>query len=270
MSPWVESLGVLLLAAGGVLVGAWLSRLPRPFWLVGYLIPFLMILLYAAGSRHPALTFVPPISWMMMGRIKFAIIGFIGAMVLTTPLLKLPNRRDRVAVSVLMFVVVCATSVWPFLAPAFNQSYLAGLTTRVGRDGVCLQNTDYTCGPAAAVTGLRKLGFKADEGEIAILAHTSSATGTPPDILARTLEDRYGKDGLSSEYRVFKNAAELRSVVPFLAVIKFNIMLDHYVTVLDVNDDEVTVGDPLLGLTKLSHAEFEEKWRFVGVVLRRK
>ena len=263
-------MGVLLLAAGGVLLGAWFSRLPKPFWMFGYFIPLTLILVYAAGSRHPALTFVPPISWMMMGRIKFAIIGFIGAMVLTTPLLKLPNRRDRIAVSVLMFVVVCATSVWPFLAPAFNQSYLVGLTTRVSRDGVCLQNTDYTCGPAAAVTALRKLGFKAEEGEIAILAHTSSATGTPPDILAQTLQERYGKDGLFSEYRVFKKVAELRDVVPFLAVIKFNIMLDHYVTVLEVNDDEVTVGDPLLGLMTLSRAEFEEKWRFVGVVLRRK
>jgi hypothetical protein len=236
----------------------------------GYFIPLSLIVLYAAGSRHPALTFIPPVSWMMMGRCKFAVMGFIGAMVLTTPLLKLPNRRDRVAVSGLMFVVVCVTSVWPFLAPAFNQSYLAGLTTRVGRDGICLQNTGYTCGPAAAVTALRKLGFKADEGEIAILAHTSSATGTPPDILAQTLQERYGKDGLLSEYRVFKNVAELRDVVPFLAVIKFNIMLDHYVTVLDVNNDEVTVGDPLLGLTKLSDAEFEDKWRFVGVVLKRK
>jgi hypothetical protein len=270
MNPWVESLGVLLLAAGGVLLGAWFSRRRAPYWMFGYLIPFLMIVLYAVGSRHPAFAFVPPISWMMMGRSKFAVIGLVGAMVLTTPLLKLPRRRDRIAVSGLMIVVVCVTSVWPFLAPAFNQRYLAGLTTRVGRDGVCLQNTDYTCGPAAAVTALRKLGFKADEGEIAILAHTSSATGTPPDILAQTLQERYGKDGLSSEYRVFKSVAELRNVVPFLAVIKFNIMLDHYVTVLDVNDDEVTVGDPLLGLTKLSRAEFEEKWRLVGVVLRRK
>jgi len=47
-------------------------------------------------------------------------------------------------------------------------------------------------------------------------------------------------------------------------------MLDHYVTVLEVSDDGVTVGDPLLGLTKLSRAEFEDKWRFVGVVLKRK
>lgn len=67
----------------------------------------------------------------------------------------------------------------------------------------CLQSNDYNCGPAAAVTALRKLGLPAEEGEIAILAHTSSATGTPPDVLARALQDRYEKEGLASHYRIF-------------------------------------------------------------------
>jgi hypothetical protein len=191
-------------------------------------------------------------------------------MILTTPLLKLPKRRDRIAVSVLMACVVAMTSVWPFLAPAFNRNYLANLQTRMGTDGVCLQNTDYTCGPASAVTALRKLGFRADEGEIAFLAHTSSATGTPPDILAQVLQKRYANEGLVCQYRAFKSMAELRHSGLTLAVIKFGFMVDHYVTVLEVNDQEITVGDPLNGLTKLSAADFKNDWRFVGVVLRRK
>ncbi|MDB6064653.1 MAG: Peptidase bacteriocin processing [Pedosphaera sp.] len=266
----MESLGVLLLAAGGVLLGAWFSRLPKPYWMAGYFIPLLLVVLYAVATRNPILTFIPPISWMMMGRNKFAIIGFVGAMILTTPLLKLPKRRDRIAVSLLMACVVSMTSVWPFLAPAFNRSYLSGLQTRMGADGVCLQNTDYTCGPASAVTALRKLGFKADEGEIAILAHTSSATGTPPDILAQALQKRYTKEGLVCEFRAFKNVAELKNSGLTLAIIKFGFMVDHYVTVLDVNDQEITVGDPLNGLTKLSPSDFKDQWRFVGVVLSRK
>src|SRR3954471_20165888 len=86
MNPWVESLGMVLLAAGGMLIGAWFSRRPKPYWMFGYFIPLSLIFLYGAGSRYPTLTFVPPISWMMMGRNKFAIIGFIGSMVLATPL----------------------------------------------------------------------------------------------------------------------------------------------------------------------------------------
>ena len=126
------------------------------------------------------------------------------------------------------------------------------------------------CGPAAAVTALHKLGFVADEGEIAILAHTTSTIGTPPDILAAVLQERYGDAGLVCEYRAFKNLAELKSAGLTLAVIRYNLLLDHYVTVLEVSERAVTVGDPLNGLTKLSPAEFSEKWRFEGVVLRRR
>jgi peptidase C39-like protein len=270
MNPWVESFGAVLLAAGGVLLGAWFSRLPKPYWLIGYLLPLFIISLFALARREPALAFVPPISWMMLGRTQFALTGFVGAMILTIPLLKLPQKRDRIAIAFLMVCIVSMMSVWPFLAPAFNRAELSSITTRFDPDGVCLQNTSYTCGPASAVTALRKLGFQADEGEIAILAHTSSAIGSPPDVLAEALNKRYGHEGLTAENRLFTNLTELRSAGLTLAVIKFSFMLDHYVTVLEVTDTEVVVGDPLNGLTKLSYADFNDKWRFEGVVLHTK
>jgi predicted double-glycine peptidase len=253
-----------------MLLGAWCSRLRKPYWLIGYLIPFLLIVLHAFASRVPLVAFTPPISWMMLGRAKFASIGFIAAAMLATIIMKLPGRRDRIALGCLGLLVVLLASVWPFLAPAFNHDYLASLTTRMDADGVCLQNTAYTCGPASAVTALRKLGFTADEGQIAILAHTSVAIGTPPDILAGTLADHYSQRGLVCVYRRFKNLDELKNAGLTLAVIKFNLVLDHYVTVLSVTDDAVTIGDPLNGLNKLSPAEFAAIWRFEGVVLSRK
>lgn len=270
MRPWLESFGVLLLAAGGACIGAWFSRLRKPWWAIGYLIPLSMIVLYALGSHHPALSLVPPISWMMEGRNKFAVTGLIGAMILTTPLLKLPRRRDRIALGALIACLVFAKSVWPFLAPFFNRSELAALTTRIDDNGVCIQSTDYTCGPASAVTALRRLGFSAEEGPLAIAARTTSTEGTPPDILAATLRDRYGKDGLVCEYRAFKNIDDLRKSGLVLAVEKFNLLYDHYVTVLEVNDRDVIVGDPAGGLTVLSPAEFEKEWRFEGIVLKHK
>jgi predicted double-glycine peptidase len=269
MSPWLESSGVALLAAGGVLVGAWFSRLRNPCWVFGYLIPISLILLYAIAVRHPALAFTPPVSWMMLGRTKFAMIGVLGTMVLTTPMLRLPNLKDRIAVSLLMAGVVFGTSVWPFLAPAFNQETLRGLTTHIDADGVCHQTTAYTCGPASAVTALLKLGIQAEEGQLALLAHTTSATGTPPDVLALELQKRYGSAGLSCEYRNFKSISELKGCSPTIALVKYNIVTDHYVTVLEVNDTQVIVGEPLIGIEKLSYAEFAEKWRFAGIVLNR-
>jgi len=170
----------------------------------------------------------------------------------------------------LLTVVIALTgSVWPFLAPAFNHRQLEHLQTRVDANGVCRQTTDYTCGPASAVTALRKLGLPAEEGEIAILSGTTSSTGTPPDFLAAALQKRYGRDGLIVEYRAFKDVSELRQAGLTLAVIKFSFLVDHYVTVLQVTDSQVIVGDPLGGVDFLSYDEFRGKWRFTGVVLKR-
>jgi predicted double-glycine peptidase len=268
-SPWFESAAVALLAVGGFRLGRWFSRLPKPYWILGYFLPLALTLAYGAAMRIPSLAFVPPISWMMMGRNKFAVIGFIATMVLTTPLSRLPQKRSRIAVVVLMVVVVCLMSVWPFLAPAFNRRQLASLQTRLDSDGICLQSNDYDCGPAAAVTALRKLGLPAEEGEIAILAHTSSATGTPPDVLARALQEHYEKDGLRSDYRVFHNVDELKHGGLTLAVIKYRFWVDHYVTVLEVTDEHIVVGDPARGRCTFTHQEFLGKWRFAGVVLKR-
>jgi hypothetical protein len=269
MAPWVESFGVLMLAASGALVGAWFSRLPSPWWFLCYLTAVVMIFLYALGSRFPDLGMIPPVSWMLAGRAKFAVIGVIASVALTTPLSKLPRKRDRIFVGTLAVCIVLFVSVWPFLAPAFNRSYLAGLQTQMDDRGICRQSTPYTCGPAAAVTALRKLGFPADEGRIAILAHTTSATGTPPDVLAQVLKEEYGKAGLSCECRAFTDVSELKQCGYTLAVIKFNLLLDHFVTVLEVRDDAIVVGDPLSGVETISPAEFAANWRYVGVVLRR-
>ena len=71
------------------------------------------------------------------------------------------------------------------------------------------------------------------------------------------------------EYRSFNTISELKQAGLTLAVIKFGFMVDHYVTVLEVTDSEVIVGDPLDGLDRMSYEEFQQKWRFVGVVLKR-
>jgi hypothetical protein len=270
MNPWLETIGVVLTGLAGAGAGRWFSRHRKPYWTVGYFLPLLFILLIGLAYRIRTLEFVPPFSWLMSGRTEFVLTAFIGTMVLTTPLSRLPLRRDRIAITVLMVWVVFQVSAWPFLAPAFNRDELAAFATRVDGDGVCLQNSDYTCGPAAAVTALRRLGFTAEEGEIARLCNTSSAMGTPPDILSRALQRRYGAEGLVSEYRPFKSVAELKQPGYSLALIKFAFLLDHYATVLEVGDTTITVGDPLTGKATLTHEEFAKKWRFVGVVLKRK
>ena len=270
MNPWLETSAVILLVAVAAGVGYGFSRLPKYHWLWGYCIPLALLLVFNFANRHPAVLLAPPVSWMMMGRRKFALVGIIAVILLTTPLSRLPKRRLRVMVAGLLGVYVLVECVMPFAAPIFNRKELAAMTTRIDNDGVCRQSAGFTCGPASAVTALRLLGLPGDEGQIAILSRTSAFAGTPPDLLALVLHNQYAKFGLIAECRAFHHIAELKDAGPTLAVIRYGPMTDHYVTVLEVTDSAVIVGDPLSGRESLSYKDFENKWRFIGVVLTRK
>jgi len=266
----LETLGATGLAVLGALLGRWFSRKPKLWWTLGYFIPLAVITLVALPRIDRSLEFKPPVCWFVSGRTLFAVSGFVIAMVLISPLSRLPRASTRRLVACFVVLMVFFSSLWPFAAPAFNHRFLASLQTRINSDGICEQSTDYNCGPAAAVTALRKLGFPAEEGEIAILAHTSTAIGTPPDLLCAALKERYANSGLDCEYRHFNSTSELKNGGITLAVIKFGLFVDHYVAVLEVTDDEIIVGDPFRGKMSLSHEEFASKWRFVGVVLKKR
>jgi len=266
---FLETLGAAGLTVLGVLLGRWFSRQPKPWWTLGYFIPLAVITIVVLPRFNRSFEFRPPVSWFVSGRTLFAVSGLVIAMVLVTPLSRLPRASTRRLVICFVFLMVFFSSLWPFAAPAFNRRFLASLQTRMTSDGICEQSTDYNCGPAAAVTALRKLGFPAEEGEIAIHAHTSIAIGTPPDLLCAALKKRYTPAGLQCEYRYFNSTSELNNGGITLAVIKFGLFVDHYVTVLQVTDDEIIVGDPFRGRISYSHEQFARKWRFVGVVLKK-
>jgi hypothetical protein len=269
MMPWIQVLGVGLLAVSGHWLGRWFSKLRKPWWAIGYLLPLLVVCLYGLSNRLPQLALTPPFSWIPLGQRRYVLVGFVATLMFSTLLSRMPRRRERIAIGVLIVVVVSMFSMWPFLWPVFNRAELLRLKTRMDADGICLQNSDYTCGAAAAVTGLRKLGLPAEEGEIAILAHTSLIGGTDPAVLAEELQKRYGADDLVAEYRFFKNLEELRAAGLTLVVVKFSLTEDHFITVFEVTDDSVIIGDPLTGRADLPRQAFLDKWRRVGVVLRR-
>jgi len=66
----------------------------------------------------------------------------------------------------------------------------------------------------------------------------------------------------------FRDISELHDRVPVIAVVKFAFLIDHFVTVLDVAESVVVVGDPLQGRIEMTHEEFLSRWRRYGIVLR--
>ncbi len=267
LQPYMETIGVLLLAVAGVWAGLRAARARRPLWIAAYLVPLLLITAIAVSRCFDGLEFVAPFRWIMADRREFALLAFLCTSVLVIPLSKLPHRRQRGLVWAFMVLAVTVYSVLPFLLPALNYSYLRNMKTFVDVDGVCLQNNNYDCGPAAAVTALRHLGISAEEGELAILAHTTSAAGTPADSLCAAIRQRYYADDVRCEYRCFRSVGELRGLEPVIATVKYGFLVDHYVTVLNVTGTTVTVGDPLEGLKTLTHAEFDAKWRHSGIIV---
>jgi len=269
MNPWFETIGVIQIALLGIILGKVFSGLRKPYWTLGYFLPSLLITMLVLARYNNALPFVPPFSWITAGRVRFIILALAVTMGLTTPLSRLPRKCEKLIIGVLMVVVVAWFSVLPFLVPALIKDDLSNLKTIVNSNGICYQTTDYTCGPAAAVTALGKLGLSASEGEIAVLSHSSPVTGTLPRCLYTALQNRYGADGLKCRYRYFDSIAQLRNAGITLAVVRDALLSDHCVTVLEVSDRMVVIADPVVGRRLMSHEQFEKIWRFSGIVLKR-
>jgi predicted double-glycine peptidase len=266
----LQSIGVMGLALAGGLIGAWFGRRRGPIWTLGFILPLIVILMIGMTRRWYPLGLQVPFCWLVAGRTEFALIAPLASMLMLTPIVRMPAARLRTMVCVFVGLFVVQSSVMPFLMPAMQRDELAKLTTSIPADGVCRQSTDYTCGPAAAVTALRALGIQAGEGEIAVLAHTSRSTGTEPDVLADALQCHYADKNLTCTYQAFHSAADLPTDRPIIALIRYRVLVDHYVTVLEVEKNQLLIGDPLCGLTHESFADFEQTWRNVGIVIGRK
>lgn len=269
INPWLETIGVIFVALFGVLLGRLCSCFRKPYWTWSYLLPTILISMLVVARFNNTLFFTPPFSWVTAGRTRFIVLAFAVTMGLTAPLSRLPRKFEKLIIGILMTVVVVWFSVMPFLFPALIKDKLSNLTTNVNSNGICFQSTNYTCGPAAAVTALRKLGLSANEGELAVLSYTSPIVGTLPTCLSSALQRRYGTEGLKCQYRYFDSITQLKNEGITLAVIKDGFMNSHCVTILDVSDFMVTIADPVVGRTLMSREQFEKVWRFSGIVLKR-
>lgn len=269
MNPWLETAGVSLIITLSIMLGRIFSRIRKPYWMLGYFFPCILIGMLLITRFKNELYFVQPFSWIVVGRMRYVILSLAVSMGLTVPLSRLPYKWEKVVVCILMAGFVTWSSILPFLVPALIKDDLSNLTTRFDSNGICRQTTNYTCGPAAAVTALGKLGLSANEGEIAILSYTSPIAGTLPTLLCSALQNRYGNEGLKCQYRQFDSIEQLRKAGMTLAVVKEAFFTDHCLVVLEVLDNAVAVADPVTGIELMPYEKFKKIWRFSGIVIER-
>ena len=265
---WLLAIIGIALAVGGWFMGRRASKFSGNWWMMGFVVPFLFILIVAMARRMPKLEFMPPFSWLMAGRLEFALMGAAVTLLFSTLLPKLPTKDLRKLIVVLMVLVVLQ-ALTPFLAPAILRGRLAALETKWHQPGICQQSRDYTCGPASVVTALHRLGINATESELALAAHTTQFTGTEPDDLAAAINHVYGRQGVVAEYRWFDKLEDLPRDGALVLRIQYGFLMDHWVAVLEMKDEKVIVGDPYIGKWDYSWSEFGAKWRHTGVWMRR-
>ena len=265
----VGALVVCLLGFAGFRAGCRASRSAARGWIFVVSTGLTVLLLTALALNFRRLSFLPPFIWLTRGDAKWVVLAISAPTILGALAAKVTERGQVRALMMLSAVVVLRTGVLPLASPLIAQPSLREMNTSIDGDGVCLQSTSYTCGPAAAVTALRVLSIDAKEGELGLLCETSQIGGTGDDVIASRLRERYADQGLSVEHRYVKDIDELASWPASLAVIKYGFFVDHFVALLSVTTDSVVVGDPLYGRKTMPRAEFDAQWRHVAVLLRR-
>jgi len=124
-------------------------------------------------------------------------------------------------------------------------------------DGVCLQSSPSSCGPACGATLLRYLNKPATELEIAREAFTSSS-GTENWYLARALRRR----GVSVQ---FLAQPTNNDVMPFPAIAGVRVEgAGHFITILGREGEKWVIGDPLVGRQFLTFAQFQNSYQPTG------
>jgi len=169
------------------------------------------------------------------------------------PKLCLSRAGQRLLVPVSLVMLLALPHLKPVLRPLRKTSL-----QDTWRDGVCLQSSGATCGPASAATILRQLGREASERELASESHTS-ASGTENWYLARALRKR----GMKVE---FERDKSLQPALPAIAGVRLKEAgnAGHFIALLARQNGRFVVGDPLEGRATYSLSELQSRYEFTG------
>ncbi|HLP77962.1 MAG TPA: cysteine peptidase family C39 domain-containing protein [Candidatus Paceibacterota bacterium] len=183
--------------------------------------------------------------------------GFFAGLiqVWVVPSLKLSRVGRRVLVPLVLVIVLALPYLKPILRPLKREA----LEDRWS-EGVCMQSTFSTCGPASAATVLRELGARVSERELAIEAMTSDR-GTENWYLARALRRRGFEVSFTLEGLSVKTPAVLG-----VRLHQYG-SSGHFVALLGRNGDRFVIADPMEGKSTNTVAELEDKYELTGFAM---
>jgi len=169
---------------------------------------------------------------------------------------RLKKLTSRLGVPALFAIILFGPYIKPLVRPLHLPDLPKGWV-----NGVCLQSTISTCGPASAATLTRLAGKPIEEYELARECFTSGK-GTENWYLARALK----RHGMQVEFqKTATNTDELP--YPAIAGVKLSYGSGHFIPIMGKEGANYIVGDPMVGSEAKSLAELREEYQFTGFFL---
>lgn len=171
------------------------------------------------------------------------------------------RTRKQVSAGFIPFILSLCVGA-PYLKQIFLRPDWNNFNDRWA-EGVCLQSSESSCGPASAATLLKLAGKRATEKEIAQESFTSRR-GTENWYLIRSLR----RHGLDAHYLIKQpNQTEL----PFPSIVGVRLGgkngAGHFIAILGKSGSRYVVGDPLDGREELDETQLQERYYFTGFTI---
>lgn len=155
-----------------------------------------------------------------------------------------------------LMIVLCLGIVTPHLKPVIAPISDAQFNQRWS-NGVSLQSTEASCGPASAATIARSLGLHASEKEIARQSYTYSG-GTESWYLARALRKR----GLNVHFSILPTPVRTLPA-PSIAGVRIH-DFGHFIPIIKETEHTYILGDPLVGRAEIAKDKILSEYTFTG------
>lgn len=267
MNIWLETMFVLLLAVSAMLLGTALGRCGKSSYAVGLGLAFALMGAVLVGRDIAIQSHWPALYVLTASRIRFVLlllsagVGF-GALIEH-------QTRGRLRWLSCGFAALIIAALWiaPFVSVAAVQDQLSRLETVIDADSVCRQTTPFTCGAAAAVSGLLYFGAVGDEAALALTSRTSPLIGASVWDLYLAVRHASNQAGIQCTFSFFKHLSDVPVGSVLLAVMRDTGWNDHCVAVLDIQPTYLTVADPACGLRQMTWQSFQRAWRGCGILL---
>lgn len=169
-------------------------------------------------------------------------------------------KRDALLVLGGLFLLRTGLTAWG------SRESLERLDGAVRADGVCMQTSDYTCGPAAAVALLHWYGIPSTEREMAGLCATRPGFGGTSECgVMRGLRRKLGGSGIPW----IRTCSYEELTAPSLVSLRHTWLVGHCTMVVEARPDGVLLVDSQSGRCWLPRDRFERAWTGSAITIVR-